>query len=344
LILLVGCNASTSQPPKAGTAPAAPMEVKTVRPRRGAITRSVMLPATISAHQQATLYAKVGGYLKAIAVDKGDDVKEGAVLAELEVPELLADRAKYKAEWEVATADFHRVQEAVQKAPDLVIAQAVDQARGKLEIAKANIERNETLLGFARIIAPFSGVVTRRMVDPGAFIPAATGGSAAQNAALLTLADFSKVRLQIAVPENEVKFITKGTPATFSVDGWPGKKFEAAISRISFALDDTTKTMLAEAEVANPNRELRPGMYASVRLDAERKTDALLLPAEAVLVEKAKMSVFLVDSGQARKISVKTGFADGASFEIIEGLPPEAAVILIGKQPLNDGQRVQVTQ
>jgi membrane fusion protein (multidrug efflux system) len=180
------------------------------------------------------------------------------------------------------------------------------------------------------------------MVDAGAFIPAATGGSAAQSAALLTLADFSKVRVQVAVPESEVKFITKGTPIAFTVDGLPGKTIEGVIIRIAYALDDVTKTMLAEAEVANANRELRPGMYASVRLFSEKKTDAVLLPADAVLVEKAKTSVFIIDGGIARKVAVSTGFADGAAFEILDGIAADARVILIGKQAINDGQTVQV--
>ena len=123
------------------------------------------------AYQQATLYAKVAGYLKTIAVDKGDAVKEGALLAEIEVPELIADRAKFKAELEVAQIDYQRVSDAQKKASDLVVPQTVDNARGKLEIAKANLERNETLLGFARITAPFGGTVTRRPGPPGAGSP-----------------------------------------------------------------------------------------------------------------------------------------------------------------------------
>src|SRR5205823_1609975 len=154
-------------------------------------------------YQAATVYAKVTGYLKAITVDKGDGVKEGALLAEIEVPELLADRAKYKAEVEVSGLDYKRLAEAQKKAPDLVIPLSVDTARGKLEVAKAGLERAETLLQFTKIAAPFSGVITRRMVDPGAFIPAATAGSTPQNAALLTLMDFNTIRLQVAVPEAE---------------------------------------------------------------------------------------------------------------------------------------------
>lgn len=340
--IVTGCNRAEPPAPKPA-APSEPVPVRTVRVQRGDITRTVVLPGAVLAYQQATLYAKVGGYLKAIPVDKGDEVKQGQLLADLEVPELLADRAKYKAELEVAAADFNRIEEARSKAPDLIIAQAIDEAKGKYEIARANLERNETLLNYARILAPFSGVVTRRLVDPGAFIPAATGGSA-PTAALLTLADFTKVRVQVAVPEGEVKFVTHGTPLTFTVDGWPGKTFTGAVTRVSYALDDATKTMLAEAELDNANRELRPGMYALVKLFADRKAGVPLLPADAVVVEKAKTSVFIVEAGKARKHPIKTGFADGTSFEIVEGLPADAAVIVIGKQSLNDGQSVQVTK
>ena len=98
------------------------------------------------------------------------------MLADLEVPELIADLAKFKTEAEVAKIDFERTVEAQKKAPDLVIPQTVDNARGKFEVAKASLERIEKLLGFAKITAPFSGVVTMRYVDPGAFIPAATSG------------------------------------------------------------------------------------------------------------------------------------------------------------------------
>src|SRR6266581_6082698 len=181
--LLCGCERGGVASSPAKTEP--PLEVKTVHPKRGSITRNVTLPGEVKAYQQATLYAKVAGYLKTSSVDKGDFVKEGALLAEIEVPELLADVTKYKAEVEVAELDYQRLSESKKKAPDLVVPQTVDEAKGKLDIAKANLERTETLINYAKIIAPFSGVVTRRMVDPGAFIPAATSGSAAQNAALL---------------------------------------------------------------------------------------------------------------------------------------------------------------
>jgi len=302
------------------------------------------LPGEIKPYQQATLYAKVGGYLKTISVDKGEQVKEGALLAEIEVPELLAERARYRAEVEVAAIDYKRLNESQQKAPDLVIPQTVDDARGKLDIAKANLEGTETLLNYARIVAPFSGMITRRMVDPGAFIPAATSGSTAQNAAIVTLTDFNQVRLQVAVPEVEASLIATDQPVELTVDGLPGRSFEGKVTRFAYALDEASKTMLVEIELPNPKLELRPGMYAIVKIGIERKEDALLIPVDALVTEKAGASVFLLAENKAKKTRVQTGFNDGTQVEIASGLQPNQQVILVGKRTLSDGQPVKVSE
>jgi membrane fusion protein (multidrug efflux system) len=338
--LFCGCNRSGVASAPAKTEP--PLEVKTVRPFSGAITRNITLPGTVLAYQQVTLYAKVAGYLKSITVDKGDRVKEGDLIADIEVPEMLADRAKYKTEVEVADLDYKRLSESQRKAPDLVVPQSVDNAKGRLDVAKANLDRTDTLLGFAKITAPFSGIVTRRMVDPGAFIPAATSGSAAQNAAIITLVDFSRVRVQVAVPELEASLVAKGQPVGVTVDGLPGRSFDGNVTRFSYALDEATKTMLAEIELPNPKLELRPGMYAVVKIGIERKADALLVPVEALVTERAGASVFTVVDAKAKKIPVKTGLNDGVNVEIVSGVKPDQPVILVGKRTLGDGQAVQV--
>ncbi len=341
---LSGCNrAAGSKDPAAS--PAAPVNVQLIHPRRGEITRSVTLPGNVAAWQQATLYAKVGGYLKTIAVDKGDEVKAGDLLADIEVPELLADIAKTRAEVEVSDIDYRRVKEAQKKAPELVVPQTVDDALGRLKVAKASLERDQTLLGFTKITAPFAGIITRRFVDPGAFIPAATFGSAAQNAAMVTLTDFSVVRVYVAVPEPEVPFVRKDTPVQIGFQELPGKTFPGGVTRFEYVLDSATRTMITEIDLPNPQRELRPGMYAIVKIGAERHTDALLTPAEAVLVEKAGKSVFVVNADRkVRKKPIKAGFEDGVSVEILDGLIAEQPVVLLGKLVLQDGQAVNVTE
>jgi membrane fusion protein (multidrug efflux system) len=338
LAAVSGCAPATAQgPPQA----AAPVNVQTVLPKRGEIARTITLPTfRILALQEATLFAKVSGYLKTLAVDKGDAVKAGQLLAEIEVPELLADQAQYTAESVVARTNYERMAEARLKAPDLVVPQTVDDLRGQWEVAQAKLQRTQTLLQYSQIVAPFSGMITARFVDPGAFIPAATAGSTPQTAALLTLMDYRRVRVQVFVPEPEVPLITNGVPAAVSVEELPGRLFPGAVTRFAHALDPATKTMLTEIEIPNPDGDLRPGAYATVRLEVERRQNALLVPAPALLTEKAGASVFTVIGGKAKKTPVQVGFNDGAHVEIVGGMDPGQAVILLGKQTLNDGQPV----
>jgi membrane fusion protein (multidrug efflux system) len=337
--MLCACKPETASVPGSNPAPA--LEVKTTHPSSGPISRFVTLPGEIKPYQQVTLCAKVAGYLKTINVEMGDQVQEGALLAEIEIPELLADRARYKAEVEVANLDHKRLSDSQSKAPDLVLPQAVDAARARLEIAKASLERAETLLNYAKIIAPFSGIVTRRLVDPGAFIPAATSSGGAQNAALITLTDFNRVRVQVAIPELEAPLVGVDKPVRFTIDALPGKSFEGKVTRFTYALDEATKTMLAEIELPNPTHELRPGMYATVKIGLEHKENSLLLPSDAIVTEKAGVFAFALVENKANKTRVQTGFNDGLHVEILSGLAPDQMVILVGKQQLNDGQTVK---
>src|SRR5438445_4223309 len=293
------------------------------------------------AYQESTLYAKVAGYLKTISVDKGDSVKEGDALAEIEAPEMLADLVKAKAEAEAAQLDYKRVTEAQRKASDLVMPQTVDAAKAKSGVAVAGLQRIETLLSYAKITAPFSGVITKRWADPGALIPAATSSSAAKNAAVVTLMDFRTVRIDVAIPDTEAPFVKKDLPVKVTVDELPGHAFKGTITRFAYALDESTKTMATEIEIANPDLALRPGMWANVQIDLQKKTDAQLLPAEALVTEKNKMSVFVVRDGKAQKVPITTGFDDGINVEVTGGLTPKDTVILAGKQAVTDGQPVK---
>jgi RND family efflux transporter MFP subunit len=220
----------------------------------------------------------------------------------------------------------------------------VDEARSKSDIAKANLERTDTLLSFTKITAPFAGVITRRLVDAGAFIPAATSSSAAQNAGLFTIMDFTKVRVQVPIPETDTPFIRTGLPVKVGVEELKEGPFDGSVTRFSYALDDATRTMLAEIELGNPKGDLRPGMYANARIIVERKPDSLVIPAEALFVEKTRNSVFTVTDNKAKRITVKTGFNDAGSVEILSGVNLNDQIILLGKQSLADGQPVTITE
>lgn len=342
LATLPGCG---PQAPMDAQKPTSPVSVQTVQSRRGEIARSITLPTfRVLALQQATLYAKVSGYVKTMTVDKGDAVTPGQLLAELEVPELLADEAQYQAESDVALTNYQRMAEARQKAPDLVIPQTVDDLRGQWQVAKAKLERTQTLLQYARITAPFAGVITARFVDSGAFIPAATAGSTPQSAAVLTLMDYRRLRVQVFVPESEVPFIRNGTPVQVRAEELGNRILTGTVTRFAHALDPDTKTMLAEVELANEDGALRPGAYATVRLEVERKTDALLLPLTALVVEKAGAFVFKPVEGKAKKIPVRTGFNDGANVEVLEGVQAGERVLVAGQQALTDGLPVSMLE
>src|SRR5260370_41975439 len=130
--------------------------------------------------------------------------------------------------------------------------------------------------------------------------------------------DFSRVRVQVAVPEPEVPLIKNGLPVQVTVGELPGRAFPGKVTRYSHALDEATKTMLTEIEIPNPEADLLHGMYASVKIAVQRKGEALLLPAESLVLEKYKASVFLVAATKAKKVPAKTGFNDGISREISE--------------------------
>jgi len=340
-VLAMGAAAAA---PRAGPAPEPIARVMVVRPRSGSFERRLTLPGSVRAYQEATLYAKVGGYLAAIYVDRGDLVRRGQLLAEVEVPELLADLERARAEVEVAEAEHRRLAEARDQAPDLVTPQAVDAAEGRRAVARANFKRIQTLLGYARLTAPFSGMVTKRWVDVGAFVPAATSSSAAKTSGVLTLMDLGRVRIDVAVPESEVPSVRKGLPAEVSAAELPERTFPGSVTRIGYALDNATRTMAIEIEMPNADHALRPGMYVRVQLAIERKAEALLLPAQALVTEKEGSFVFAVVDGRARKVAVKTGHDDGATVEVLAGLTPQSTVVVSGKQGLVDGQAVRAVE
>jgi RND family efflux transporter MFP subunit len=317
---------------------AEPVPVATVRPTRGDITRYVALPGTLRANQQVTVQARVAGFVKTIAVDRGDRVKAGQVLAEIEVPELLAERTKQLAEVKVAEVEARRLEAGRQKSPDLVTPQALDAAVGRLEVARAELEKTETLLRYANLTAPFAGVVTARFVDAGAFVPAGAAGGAS---AVVTLADTSVLRAQVPVPEADAVFVKTGQPVRVTVEGMTNV-FPATVSRHAGAVDEATRSLLVEADLPNAADLLRPGMFATVRIGVERHTGALLVRTEAIAVEKTANFVFRVDNGVSRKTAVKLGFQDGALTEVLSGITGEAVILVPAKSAPADGAAVRV--
>ena len=315
-------------------APAA--ECPAVRPVRAGIHRWITLPASLAPWQRVELRARVSGYVKSIAVDLGDTVTAGQLLAEIEVPELRADLIRHRAEVAAAEIEVKRLHEAREKSPALVLPQAVDDAEARLAIAQATEKRALTLLDFAQIKAPFAGVVIARMADPGAY--AEEGG-----AALLGIVDAATIRLQIPVIEAESALVTKDQPVEAKIEALAGLVVKGTVARTGFALDEKTRTLLVEADLPNPDGKLRPGMFAMARVGVERHDQAIVIPVAGLVKEKAASFVFKHIEGRAKKTPVKAGFNDGTLVEVPE-LSETDVILLPGTMVLTDGQEISVKQ
>ena len=312
--------------------------VEVARPRRDAITRFVTLPGTVRANQHVALQARVSGFVSSISVDRGDRVRAGQVVAVLDTPDLQADKARLSAELTVAGRDLARLRKARERDPSLVTDEQWDGAQGRVDVARARLEGVEALLGHARITAPFDGVVVDRHVDTGAYLAAATAGSASR---IVSVAETGSLRTHVAVPESEATLVRVGQPVRVLVEGGPSAGFPARVSRHAGALDEETRCLAVEADLPSPAPVLMPGMFASVRIGLEQHTNALVIPSDAVLLERSGAAVFVVEEdGRSRKRAVKLGFVDGPVSEVAEGLSADAMVIVPARGAPADGKAV----
>ena len=341
ILTFCGCAAEVSS---ATTKPVeTPVLVNGVHPHRGEVSRFINLPGEVRPLYEVTLFAKVDGYLEKLTVDKGDSVKAGELIADIDVPELRANLVKYKAELELAQAEFKQISEA--SAADSEAAKTrLAIASGKLAVAKGNVQYTESMLKYARVVAPFDGIITKRYVDPGAYIPVPNAASTPEAAAIVNLTNFKTVRLQVAVPEIEATHVKIGQPIRWTADDFPGEHLDGTVTRAYWALDKPTKTMLTETQIANPGMKLQPGMLVNARIGIEKKSDALLLPAETLVKEKTNSFIYIFNDGKIKKAPVEVGFNDGTNVEIVSGVKPADLAIVPGQQTLRDGQLVKVME
>lgn len=326
------------------------LPVSVVRPERGAMTRSITLPGDLVGLYEAALHAKVTGYLKSIAVDKGDWIKKGQVLAEIEVPELEQKLQRARASLAVERGSYQRLQRVWDSDHRLVAREDVDVAQGHFEQAKADVEELEALVGYTRIVAPFDGVVTSRFVDPGALIQAsgqaggmATEGSSAKgnSGPILTVADIDTLRVYVYVTEEETSLIRAGLPVSLRLREFPGREFQATVTRFSKALDLSTRTMLVEADISNETHELYPGMYADVSIELARHDDAIKVPASAVASAGDSSYVYVVKDGKLAKVPVTTDLASEGWVEVTSGLAGDESVVGTASSALSEGETVR---
>jgi len=329
--------------PEAASSSTAALQVQTLPVQRRDLARTLTLPGNVSPWLQATLYAKVPGYLKSMNADKGDVVKQGQLLAVLDAPEVEQLFQQADADYQIKQVTFERLRNVWRENPDVIAKQDVDMAEAAAKASKHLRDSRRSMMEYTKVFAPFDGTVTARFADPGAFIPAATG-SGTQSTPFYTLMDLDTVRIYVSVPQEAALWANPGVPAVLTARELPGLEIRGAITRTTSAIDPSTRTLLVEIDLPNPTHRLRPGMFVTAMLILDEHPQALALLPAALVSDNTGTSVFVVEDGTARRVAVKTGLDDGAWVEVIEGLQENMEVIVVGKTGLTDGQAVHASR
>lgn len=313
-----------------------------------------------------------------LAAANVDAVKAAAETAEAQVVEAQAGVGRTKAEFDRWTAEFSRIEQlaasgsvtqklvdetrnqrsaadasraesaaAVQSAEasareaKAMIAQAeadTAAAAARLGVAKADLARAKTMLGYAEISAPFDGVITSRSIDTGHFVQPAGGGAKP----LLVVARTDKVRVFLDVPEMDAGMVDVGDPAILHVQALKNKELKAAVTRTSWSLDVSNRSLRAEVDVPNDNSLLRPGMYATGVIELDRRPDVLTLPVTAVVRRSNDSYCCVIENGKIAQRELQLGLRSGPDIEVIGGVDQSSTVVLIRPEGLSDGQAVEI--
>ena len=226
------------------------------------------------------------------------------------------------------TLDEVRAAAEIAKA-DLSVAEANrDLAANQVDVAAATAERIKTLLGYTQIVAPFDGVVARRLVNRGDLVQAPTATRATPSAgSLFKVQRIDTIRVFCDVPENDVPHVHIGDPAIVKPSGFDGEPFFGKVTRFSLRLDPETRNMRTEIDLSNPDERLYPGMYAEVSLEMDQRPDALTVPAAAVGSDGDGHFVYTINDNRITRLAVKTGLTDNARIEVTAGLSEETPVV-----------------
>jgi RND family efflux transporter MFP subunit len=366
LVCCVGCvscghNTASASPPASQPTP----QVDVVAVRSQKLDTALNLPAELTAYQSVDIYAKQTAFVKTIRVDRGSKVHQGELLAVLEAPEILAQRAQASAAYQSAQSQLAAAQAKLEadratyqhmtnaaKTPGVVAGNDLEIAQHTMQSDQANVTaQQETakaaqesfkavsqLESYLKIIAPFDGEVTTRYVHTGALV-GPTGGPGVTTP-LVHIETTTHHRLVVPVPENLAAGIPEGTMVNFTVPSLPGRSFRAPIARISHGVDVKTRTMPVELDVKDPKAELAPGTFCSVEWPVRRTYATLFVPASAVGSDLQRSFVIRVRQNRTEWVDVKTGARAGDTIEVFGDLAEGDQVAVRGTDQLRAGTEV----
>ncbi len=318
--------------------------------KRGEPEQEIVLPGDIQAWNQAPLYARVSGYLKAWYEDIGARVKTGDLLGTIEAPDLDQQLDQARARLATAQSDAKLANLTSQRWKTLlnsssVSQQTADEKRGdadakasNVNAALADVKRIEALEDFKRLVAPFDGVVTARNTDIGDLITVGTGGRP-----LFTVSDIHKVRIYVRVPQSYSAELRPGMEADLKLTQYPGQTFAAKLLTTSNAVSEDSRTVLVQLIANNPDGKLWPGSYVEVHFKLPTNADILTLPTSSLLFRQNGMEVATVGpKGEVVIKPIKIGRDLGTSVEVTSGVLPSDKIINSPSDSLEAGTTVKI--
>jgi membrane fusion protein (multidrug efflux system) len=327
------------------------VRVRTIHPTQAGEAHELSLSGEMKPVMEASILARVGGYVQSWHADLGDRVKAGQLLAELDTPELQRELARARAQKSLAEAARNLAEKTARRWQELLAArtastQEADEKAADYQLkiaavdaAAAEVQRLEQIAGFSKITAPFEGTIVARGVDLGQLVEA--GGQKE----LYRLADLRKLRVFVRVPQSHARSLSVGQNAEIRVPELHGKMFPARVVRMAGAFDPASRTLLTELEADNSEGRLLAGSYVQVRLDEARGPGALTVPATALIFRAEGAQVAVVDeTGMARFRKVSLGRDFGTTVQVLEGVSPTDSVVLNPPDSLTDGLSVEVAQ
>jgi RND family efflux transporter MFP subunit len=314
----------------------------------------LVLPGNLQAFEESPIFARTNGYLLRWYKDMGSKVQKGELLAAIDTPEIdqelsqaRAGREQVKSALELAKISADRW--ANLRKSDSVSQQEADQqasgyqqALANLAAADANVRRLEQLESFKNVYAPFSGVLTRRNVDPGALINSGAGASGKE---LFDIARVDPLRVYVSVPQAYAPSMKVGVKAMVTLQEFPGQKFMGVVARTADAIDPATRTLNTEVDVPNKDGKLLPGSFGQVHFATGTSVPRITIPVNAMLFRAEGAQAAVVDKdGKVHLRPITIGRDFGTTLEILGGLDVNDRVIINPSDSLEEGQQVHVAK
>ena len=330
LSLLGACESGEEASDDEDETPAIPVEIATAT--RGDIYATYAGTAPIEAFADAMVIAKVGGEVREIFVEEGDDVTTGQILARLDGDRLRFEMLQAEANLRKSQRDHQRNLDLLEK--DLISAGDFEKIQYEMEALQATYDLAKLEVSYTEIRAPIDGVISERVIKVGNTIDV--------NAPTFQVTSLEPLIAYLHVPEREFRRIDPGQDAAIEVDALPGDRFVATVARVSPVVDAGTGTFKITIEVSDPSRRLKPGMFGRISIVYDMHADAMQVPRSAVIEEAGETSIFVVRDDVAERRAISTGYAQDGRIEILEGLADGETFVVVGQTGLKNGSRVSI--